>query len=669
MKKLIVLFMLFLVFPLISAEIIINQQPQEVYNLGDTIPFSITLKSTMDVSGIFQVDLLCSGQTVNFYKNGVSLSSGEEKTMDPSLILMKSVIGSSEGDCKVKAFLGDDFVLSDEFEVSDLIIMNISLEENEFVPEDSILIEGEALRENGKEVDGFVELSILEGNVSKISQLSTINNGFFSINVTLPKDMKAGAYLMKLKAHEEDIDGEKTNNGFLDKNIRVNQVPTSLEIVFENTKVEPGTNVIVKAILHDQTGEKIESTTFLTIKDSKNKILEQTDVATDEFIEFKVAYNEPPSFWKVVAVSNKLTSESTFEILEKEDVKIDIVNKTVTITNTGNVVYNKTVLIKIEDRSLNIDVYLEVDKSQKYLLTAPDGNYRVEVIADEKSELEESLALTGKTIDVKKAPGRVGSLVKYPFAWIFIILLLGFIAFIVFKRGYQKSFIGYIGSRVKKRKKEGGELHHHKESVSGNRAELSLSIKGDKQNVSVVALNIKNLKEARSKEGNMDETLQKIISLAEKHKAVTYQSHNITFFILAPIKTRTFKNEKTALNIAQEIKEILTYHNKMFKQRIDFGISLNCGTIVAKQEHDSFKFMSMGTLMTAAKKISSLAHNDILLGEKMNDQMRSDVKTTKHDRGHVRVFSIKEIKNVEEHRKFIKEFLGRMEKDKSKEKK
>ncbi|GAI79882.1 unnamed protein product, partial [marine sediment metagenome] len=118
--------------------------------------------------------------------------------------------------------------------------------------------------------------------------------------------------------------------------------------------------------------------------------------------------------------------------------------------------------------------------------------------------------------------------------------------------------------------------------------------------MSVACLKIKNLKEVQSKKSKAEETLQKIVNIAEENKAVTYENQDNLFFILAPIKTRTFKNEKTAVEIAQKIKEILTEHNNLFKQKIEFGISLNYGTIIAKQEKNSLKFMSMGTLITTA---------------------------------------------------------------------
>jgi len=663
-----VLILTLFLFPLISAKIIINQQPEEVYNLGDVISIPVEIVASRKTLGSLNINLVCQGEEVN-YKIGIPpLSSNEQYETDIYVPLIKNEIKELKGVCKMEISLGEDSALTNEFTISDLILLKTDFQVLEFDPGENILIEGQATKENNKLVNGFIELSIVEGNTSILSHLVAISDGFFSINSSLPKDIKAGALLLKLNAYEIDPNGETTNRGFLNQNIKINQVPTNLEIIFESIGVEPGTNLKVKAVLHDQTGEKIPSISTIMIKNEDDKIMEQDEITTDEFFEFPVLYNEAPSKWKVIMTSNELTSESFFTILEKESIDIEIINRTLTITNTGNVLYNKKALVKIDNEVLNIDIYLEVDKSQKYIITAPDGKYGVEVIAGDNVASEEVM-LTGKVIGVKKAPGTIGSLVKYPFVWIFMILILGFVVFIVFKKGSKKTFIGYQSSKTKKEPGKGKFVPLAKGSLvnSRNKAELSLSIKGDKQNVNVIALNIKNLKEIQSKKGDVEGTLQKMVDTVEENKAATYESHNTLFFILAPTKTRTFKNEKIALEIAHKIKEILIHHNKMFKQKINFGISLNYGTIVAKQDRDSLKFMSLGTLITVAKKISSLANEDILLSDKMNDILRSHVKTIKQEKSGIDVYSIKEIKNVEEHKKFIRNFLDRIEgKDKEK---
>jgi len=196
-----------------------------------------------------------------------------------------------------------------------------------------------------------------------------------------------------------------------------------------------------------------------------------------------------------------------------------------------------------------------------------------------------------------------------------------------------------------------------------NRAELSLSIKeGGKQEASVICLKVKNLRELKSGKGSAAESIQKAMDLAEESKGVYYENQDYLFFIFAPTKTRTFKNEKIALEIAEKIQNLFAGHNKIFNQKIEFGISLDYGTIVAKIENGIFKFMAMGSVMTSAKRIASLSRGEVLLGERMNELLRLSIRTERHIREGISVFSVKEIKREnEEARKCIDRFMKRME--------
>jgi len=664
-KAIIPVVFVILFISLVSAEIIINEQPKDVYNLGDVVSVPTTVKAVGEISGIFQMDLLCDGHQINFYKNGVSLITGEEKNLDASIVLVKEMIGELKGDCKIKATLREDYILTREFKISDFLEIKIDEEEKEFIPGEYIIIKGSAIKENGEDVNGFIDAElIIAGNESSenMIQPGTINNGFFSLEIPASRDMKASSYLVRLNAYEKDSQGEITNKGFADYNIVINQVPTNLELIIENQEIEPGTSLILKTILHDQTGEAIESTSSITIKDNENLVMEQTEITNPGPLEYPIKYNKAPAEWKVIAESNGLITESSFTILEKANINVEIMNKTVVITNVGNIFYNKTVLVKIGDESLNIDVNLKIDESKKYVLNAPDGEYHIKIITEEGNELSEVTTLTGKAISIKESGKGISKFVKSPVIWIFIIIILGAIAFLFFKKVHKKPFFGHI-LNIKKKEKIRKPLRKKSLIHSSNKAELSLSIKGDKQDAGIICLKIKNPEEIKLKKGNVGETLQGIVDMAEGHKAATYENQENIFFILAPIKTKTYKNERACVKIAQAIKNILSEHNQTSAQKINFGISLNYGPIIAKKEATTLKFMSMGTLTTTAKKIASLAKREVLLSEKMNDKLRTYVKTEKHTREKVPVYMIKQLKkDDEESKKFIRSFLKRINK-------
>ena len=358
-----------------------------------------------------------------------------------------------------------------------------------------------------------------------------------------------------------------------------------------------------------------------------------------------------------------------FEIKEKETADVKIVNSTVLIKNIGNVPYNESLVVKIGEESFHLAVYLEMDESKKYSLRAPDGEYMIEIIGGGETQASETVALTGKIIGVKEASSF--TFAKYYFAWIFVILVLGFVLIIVFKKGYQGSFVGYLPRFRSLRKdikveKETPKLKKVKKDLmlgSKNKAELSLSLKGEKQGASLIFLKIKNSEEIKRYEG-AEQILQEIINLAEESKAIPYLSegYDNMLFILTPAITKTFKNEKTAIGIANGIKDIFDRHNKMAKQKIDFGISLNYGDIVVMKDGPLLKFMSFGNLINALKKIASLSKNEILFSENMRNKTLPGVNLEKQIRKGIGVYVLKEKKVKDDTKKFISDFVRRLEK-------
>ncbi len=655
------IFLIFLVIPLASAEIILNSQPKSVYNLGEVITIPITIKPLTEIKGIFEMNLVCPDQEINYYKNGIFLSLGEEKRLEPSLILTRYLLGTAKGNCVIKAKLGEDYVLTNEFKISDSINVEPNIEKSEINPGDKIIIKGFSTKESGINVDGFIDIKIFHGESLDMGSLyqtigETINSGLFYIEIPTYKDMPFGSYVILLEAYEKDLLGERTNQGTYLLSFLVKQIPTNLEISIENKEVEPGTSLKGKIILHDQTGENINALATINIKNQKDKLLEKISINTGETFEIPTNYNENPGEFKILVESIGIDAESSFIIKEKEDIQLNIIEKTLILKNIGNVPYcEKTILVKIGNEALNIDVCLKVNEEKKYILNAPDGDYDIEIISEEE-KITDKISLTGKAIDVKevKTP-----LPGYTFLWIFLIGVLGFVVFLVYKKNYKKSFVGYsskksLQSSLEPEAKIKGPLFSTR-----NKADLSLSIKGDKHNVSVVCLKIKNFNEVISNKKSVEEVLKKISQLSDDFKATIYEGDGNIFFIFTPLITRTFKNEETALLMAQKIKEILNYYNKILKQKIEYGISINYGVIVANQTPKGLEFVSYGDLMTKSKKIASISNELILLSEDIKNKIGPLVKTEKLSSENVNAFMITEIRNKDVNEKFISRFLER----------
>ena len=84
--------------------------------------------------------------------------------------------------------------------------------------------------------------------------------------------------------------------------------------------------------------------------------------------------------------------------------------------------------------------------------------------------------------------------------------------------------------------------------------------------------------------------------------------------------------------------------------------------MIIKEDDDKFMFMGLGDLMSVAKKISSLSHGEVLVSPTMNSRIMSTAKTDKAEEGKVVFYKLREIKDNDQHKKFLKGFVDRMEK-------
>ncbi len=655
---------------MISADIVFNQQLNSVYNLGDSIPVPVTVEGVNDISGTLQMNLICNNNApINFYETGVNLNAGESKSYnDPLLVLISNIIGNQEGVCQIEATLGDESTLTNEFNISNVLLINGALGKAVFNPGEFVSISGNVTRETGENSSGFIEADIFSNNYidQNLTQYGIVANGSFNMNISLPTNQESGNYTLVVDAYEKDSNEMITNNGTSSYNIYVNQVPTNLELVLGSNQVDPGESLTASTVLHDQTGNPIISTGNVTLKDSLGKIIEEEEINLGDGFEYTVPSNESPSNLTVYLDSGQLTAEDSFTINPKESVDVQVINRTIIITNTGNVPYNKTLLVTIGNTPLNLPINLGVGESKKYIASAPDGEYTVKIDTGDSNEFNQEMGLTGNAVDIKEA----GTVSWWPVLWIVVILVLVIIVVLFFRKVYKKPFFGRI--KHKKEKVQTQKMFSSKAkdnykvlNQTGNKAELSLSIKGSKQDASIICIKIKDLGNIKHGKGSASESIKKIVDIAEENKAAVYENQDYLFLIFAPSNTKTFKNERTALDVAEKANNILIEHNKKFNQKMEFGISLNYGTIVAKVESNVFKFMSMGSIMTISKKIASLSRGEILLSDKINDSLRlQQVKTEKEMRDGTPVFVVTGIKKEnEDAKKFIERFMNRQDKN------
>lgn len=653
--------LLILILPLFllafaSATIMINQQPSGAYNYGQVIEIPIKIVASTNLNNFLITELICNGNVVEVSKDTVYLTVGQEKSQKYSIPLSDSFVSNSQGNCKVKFSIeGDTSVFTNDFQLSKEITLTLDSLKESYDPEEKISVKGTAKKNTNQTVKGFLNVKVSHPELKNPIEITTqISDGDFATEFYLPKEAKSRIYTIIIEAYEEGLSQEKTNRGFVSPQIKINQIPKSIEINLANNTIDPDTTQKAHAILYDQAGERIVSKIRYQIRDSKNKLVFEQEKESEENFEYYVLGSESPSVWTISAEAQEVSNNAQFTIKTKEKLKTEIINDTIVFTNLGNVPYQKTTSIKIGAETIEIPLDLKVGESESYILRAPNGEYSVE-----SNGMTGLATLTGKTVEAQKSKNSIGKILQSTavnvIIWVFILGVLGFGLWTIIRKSFSRKYSAYKASKYNTKEIFIPQAKKQEFLHSENRAEVSLSIKGETTPLTGICVKIKNMNEIPRE--SVRETLQKIVDIAENNKAYTYEGHDSLVFLLLPAKTKTMQNEKSAIRLAEKFSDILDYHNKVFKDKLSYGISVENGEVIAKKHEGVLAFASMKNFLVNLKKLTSSSNGEVVVSENVRKNL-SGVKTEKSASGDSHKITSTTSEN-EKANKFLEDFKRR----------
>jgi len=185
-------------------------------------------------------------------------------------------------------------------------------------------------------------------------------------------------------------------------------------------------------------------------------------------------------------------------------------------------------------------------------------------------------------------------------------------------------------------------------------------MKGEKHYSTVVSIAIKNyenLSEGTTK--RVDETIR---DLAKKRKGLIDNRGDYIVILFNPLSTKTFHNGIEAIHTAEEIRNELNVQNKKYAEKVNFGIAINSGELIASLNDKRLQYINMNNTIPLAKKISDLANSQVLLvSAEVRGKLLRELKTTKvTDLGKTEVFAINRIVDTEANKDKLKDILKRM---------
>ena len=645
---------------LVSAEVLISQ-PKAVYNVNDMMDVSANVKATFDTDSFVELSLICDGTSKLFYFSPVSLKDAQVEKIEKKLLLSKGFLQDMIGNCIISAKYDDETYSSQNFKISDKINFNLNIDKTSVNPSENIKVSGSAVKENGQNVEGFIDVNVED---TFIRASGSVSQGKIGLNFSFPDNAKSGNYIAKIRVYEK-VGEDETNSAEKDVMMSVKQEPRRIEVVADKQSVVPGTEIKFKPIIYDQAEDLVSGNVKVLIFNEQGQSYLGKVVKAGEEFSVRFAENESFGNWRIEASAFGLSGTREFEIEQLQKATFKILNDTLTVVNAGNVPYRKQIMVGIGGAVSAIGpLDLGIGEERRYVLTGnEDGMYELS-ISDGDASVETSAHLLGGAIGVRELGGNLSVFNRSPIVWIFLILVFGMFVFTMSRRVIKKKYYGYAPS---KEEMKGFEKVSGKENVKKvpqvqniqnvknvREAEPALVIDGRKEEAGVVVLKIKNMQELEKNKLAKD-TIERAVSGMNDHKGTVNRSNDSYTGIFVPTTTRTFKNDLAAVRAATEIAAHLNDHNKKLKDKIEYGIGINSGELAVRIVDGKLKFTALGNTTSLAKRVADSADKTVLLTSNTNKKVCNDVKTLKQGE----YYSISRIIEREANKDFLNKFAER----------
>ena len=625
----------------VSAELLI-EQPSYTYNIGDEFNISVTVNSLTNTDDFFLAKLVCNSGEKDIYKSPESIKAGEQKTVFISARLREFLTDNFTGECYVKADYGSDEAISQKFYITNEVEINLEINGALFNPGEVVRISGEAIKKNGQLLNGFVQLSVSELNFSVYLPIS---KGKFSFNFTIPEYSYARTYNIIANAYEKDSSGEIINEGNATASIRVKQIARKIDLEFSLLTIKPGDDLAYTIRLYDQAGEDFKGDASVIVYKPDKSVFQKKLVKAGEPNTIKTTYNSTPDYWKIEAKAYDLTKEKGFYIEKAESASFDLVNRSLIVTNTGNVPYNRLIEVSIGEINELKEIKLELGQTKQYKLSAPKGEYEVSIKDGSKAEALGMASLTGGAISVGDVTGLIKSN-SLIFAWVALIIILLLIILLYYRKIRKKSYFGQTPKLLAPIKIV---------SAPKINADNAMADKGEREEAVMIALNIKNYDILTKNDPDIDTAINNVLYKAKEAKAKIYLNGDYRIMIFSHLLTGEDDNNIRAVNVAKDIQASLS--DQALVKKMKFGIGIHSGEIIVEIKEGKFKLTSIGNIIPAVKKIAEYSNSDILMSEKMHRRVMGAVQAERLS--NLPIWRIKKIANRDENTQFIDNFLKR----------
>lgn len=384
--------MFLFIIPLSFAEISITVPEKDVYNLGEKIAPTVSIKQDEDYNGFFKMYISCDKNEMQYYTFPLNLEAGSRMQVTvPELLLFSSM----QGHCSLKStfekITGEkiDSEWSNDFFVTDG--MDITIDTKlEAEPSDDIIIEGLIKKHSSELLNGEAEISF-EGEKTT----TDIILGKLEHTIHISYDAEAGNIPLTITAKDKhNNQGEKTLQ------IKVIPIPTKIKSSFENSDLIPGETLKAMVVLYDHNSKIMDSSINVKILDPDENLIAEKEIKSSNNFQFKTESSQMPGNYFVLSSSGSIKEQNTFtiEVIRKSTMRQE--NSLVHVENIGNVDYNdeKTIILERDGNRYLINKKINLKPKETITIDlskeVPQGVYDIILPVDESTEADTEEAET-----------------------------------------------------------------------------------------------------------------------------------------------------------------------------------------------------------------------------------------------------------------------------------
>lgn len=166
-----------------------------------------------------------------------------------------------------------------------------------------------------------------------------------------------------------------------------------------------GENITLKVSVLDFNNNLLNGEVKIILEDAGKRVMIEKTIPSNKLTDIRLNDDSPPGYWKILASykdseGKKNEAVGLFMVEENEMAKFELNNDVLTITNTGNTRYIKSIQILIGNSVGTKNVELNIGEKVNFRLIAPQGTYNIRITDGVVFLTKNDVELTGNAIGI-----------------------------------------------------------------------------------------------------------------------------------------------------------------------------------------------------------------------------------------------------------------------------